>query len=326
MRQSSKITIAAIIGAASVFSVATSTLAQNSGDTAQIGVILSGTPKTHGWILTTLRKGLKDRGHMEKKTFVLEPRYGMGKRGNAPKLAAELVNAKVDLIVVSGTTNARAALKATQKIPVVVATAGDLARSGVLKKGANVTGMSAASSHANPERLRLLKDALPTLSSVAIIYSGRGSSKLQFEELKSAGKALGLKVVGYKLRKLDQMEPTVKKISSARTGAMVVLVSRMISSHRKKIAAIANELKIPTLCWAASAARAGCLMSYGANRKAMVHSAAGMVDKILKGTKITSIPMQTASKFDFVVNLKTAKLLNVKVPKSVLARASQVVK
>ncbi|MDX1485716.1 MAG: ABC transporter substrate-binding protein [Alphaproteobacteria bacterium] len=307
-------------------------LAKDTTRISRVGVIMTGTPKDHGNLLPMLRKGLQALGYVEGRNFLLEPRYDMRDRSRLQKLAEELLQLKVKVIVVTGAGAARAARRASPTTPIVVAVAGDLVGSGLVgslsKPGGNITGNTSFSGQLTPKQMQLLKEAIPGLRRVGALYSSRRQSShmaKSFGEMKAAAPSLGLVVQGFGVREKSDLEGAFAAMAEARTGALIVIVSRLTSVHRKEIIRLAANSKIPMMCFRPSMARQGCFMSYGADRSALYRHAATFVHKILQGAKPGDLPIQQATKFNFTINLKRAKALGITVPQSLLLRADEVI-
>jgi putative ABC transport system substrate-binding protein len=307
-------------------------LAQDKTRISGVGVIMTGTPKVHGRVMRELRQGLRALGYREGKSILLEPRYAMNNRARLPKLAKELVDLNVDVIVVTGARAARETRKMSATIPIVVATAGDLVGSGIVKSlakpGGNTTGNTGFSGQLATKQLELLKEAIPSLKRVAVLYSKistGGRLVTSLKRMRAAAPLLGLKVHDFGVDSQSQFEDTFSSMAKDRVGAVLLLVSRITSVHRKRLIELANTQKIPTMCWRPSMAHNGCFMSYGADRNVMYRHAATFVHKILQGAKPGELPIERPSKFGLSINLKTAKALGITVPNSVLLRADEVI-
>ncbi len=325
-----KITILAILFAALAFTQPA--YAQQAGKVPRVGLIMTGMPKDHGNLLKFLRQGLKELGYVEGRNFILEPRYDMRDRRRLQKLAEELLELKVKVIVVTGAGAARATQRASPTVPIVVAVAGDLVGSGLVaslsRPGGNITGNTSYSGQLTPKQMQLLKEAIPNLKRVGDLYSKRQQSKSMvksFNRMKAAGPVLGMEVQGFGVRSKKDLQGAFAAMGKARTDALIVIVSRLTSVHRKKIIQLAAKSKIPMMCFRPSMARQGCFMSYGADRSALYRHAATFVHRILQGAKPSDLPIQQATKFNFAINLKTAKTLGITLPASILMRANEVI-
>lgn len=307
-------------------------LAQNTDKIPRIGIIMTGTPKDHGSLVKMLRQGLKALGYVEGRSFVLEPRYDMRDRSRLQKLAEELLQLKVTVMVVTGAAAARAARRASPTIPIVVAAAGDLVAAGVVaslaKPGGNTTGNTAYSGQLGGKQLEFLKEAIPSVKRVGVLYSNITPSRHMaafLNQTKEAGAVLEVKVHHFGVRNKDELENAFAAMGKARVDAVILVVSRITSVHRKELIKLAAKQKLPAMCWRPSMARNGCFMSYGADRDAMYRRAATFVHKILQGAKPGDLPIEQPSKFGLSINLTTAKALGISVPRSLLLRADEVI-
>ena len=321
-----KITILAIAFAIVAFTQPAYT--QQAGKVYRIGVIRSGTPKTHPLLVKWLRQGLRELGYVEGRNIIFEIRFAMRKRDRLLILAKELVGMKVDVIVVTGVRAAKDTQKATSSIPIVVATASDLVGSGVIaslaRPGGNITGNTAYSEALGGKQLQFLKETIPQLGRVAILY-GSKKSVTWFKQVKVDGRAAGVEIQEILVRDEGDFDSAFAAMAKARAGALILVVSRLTSGYRRDLIKLATKWKLPTMCWRPSMARAGCLMSYGADRNAMYRRVAVFVDKILKGAKPADLPVQRPTKFNLVINLKTAKALGITIPRTILLRADKVI-
>jgi ABC-type uncharacterized transport system substrate-binding protein len=279
------------------------------------------------------RQGLRDLGYVEGRNLVIEYRYAEGKVEQLPALAAELVALKVDVIVASGTLAALAAKQATSTLPIVFSPAGDPVGSGLVtslaRPGGNVTGLSAFAPELVGKRLELLKQAVPGVSRVAVLWQpGAFGERAEMDTLKRAEVAardLGVPLQFVEARGPADFDRAFSDMTRARAGALTVLASNMFNSERRRLVDLAAKNRLPALYSARELVDAGGLMSYGANLADLNRRAATYVDKILKGTKPADLPVEQPTKFELVINLKTAKALGLTIPQSVLARADEVI-
>jgi putative ABC transport system substrate-binding protein len=304
-------------------------VAQQMGKVPVIGFLLGSSERVHGAYVDRLRQSLKEAGYVDGRNIVLESRFAKGKPKLARKQAAELVQRPVDVIVTVGRPPTRSAAQATKSIPIVVAFASDLAESGFVKNMArpegNVTGMTALTSELAAKRLQLLTEAVPGITRVALLLSPTKSSISAATHTKVAAKSLGLTVLEMRVRGPDDFADAFAKMAKQRVEGVIMVAGRVISLHRRQLTKLAIKHKLPTICWRLGVVRAGCLMSYGADRNAMVNRAAGYVVKILRGAKPASLPVQRPNKIQIALNLKTAGALGLSIPPSILLRATEVI-
>ena len=307
--------------------------AQQAGKIFRIGFLDPSTASGSAVLLEAFRQELSKLGWIEGKNITIEYRFAEQKPERLPELAADLVRLKVDLIVVSGTPAALAAKKATTTIPIVMTNAGDPVGAGLVaslaRPGGNVTGFSSLASELNTKRLEILKDAVPKLARVGLLRPPGGSiaTDLQLKELRPAALALKLK--------LEEIEtqPDAKGLESAfqtakqkQVGAIMTTATRPFFAERKRIVELAGKYRLPAIYFQKEFVDEGGLMSYGADYDDLYRRAAVYVDKILKGAKPADLPVQQATKFEFVINLKAAKQIGLTIPPDVLARANKVIK
>ena len=277
-------------------------------------------------------KALKRLGYMDGKNVTIEYRYAEGKAERWPELISDLVNIKVDIIVTAGTGAARAAKKATSTIPIVVGTAGDLVRTGIVaslaKPGGNVTGITEISPDSAGKRLELLKEIVPSASRVAVIWHSQGESSddEELKEIDSAARQFGVKVLSSGIRDARELQAAYTDIAANKAHAAVILRNSVSMSNRKTLAQLAMKIGLPSMCEGHDFVHDGCLVSYGPDLLHNWWRAAALVDKIFKGAKPADLPVEQPTKFEVVINLKTAKHIGVAIPQNVLARADKVIK
>ena len=321
--------IMALTLCAMLLALCSSVDAQQTGKVFRIGFLDVSTASGSAGLLETFRQEMTKLGWMEGKNIAIEYRFGEQKRERLPELAAELVRLKVDLIVVAGTGPALAAKSATTTIPIVITVAGDPVGAGLVaslaRPGGNVTGLSSLLTELNTKRLEILKDAIPKLARVGIPRAAGGSDRLK--ELRSAAVALKLKL------EVIDAQPDAKGLESAfqtakqkQVNAIMTMSSRPFFAERKRIVELAGKHRLPAIYPQKEFAEAGGLMSYGSDNTDQYRRAAVYVDKILKGAKPADLPVQQATKFEFVINLKAAKQIGLTIPPDVLARANRVIR
>jgi len=305
-------------------------LAQQPAKVRRVGLLSSYLPTdTVAWH-EAFRQGLRDLGWVEGKNISIEIRYSEGCSDRLPALAAELVGLKVDIIVASANTDARAAKRATETIPIVMASAGDPVAGGFVatlaRPGGNVTGLSQIAPEMAGKRLELLKEIIPKLSRVAVLWNPQGTtSPLSWKETQLPARQLGIQLHSLEVRSLGDFDKAFAGAAAARAGALVVLPDPLFVTNLKRIADFAVKNHLSSIFHLGEFADAGGLMTYGPNRSDSFRRAATYVDKILKGAKPGDLPVEQPTKFELVINMKTAKSLGIKIPNSILVRAERVI-
>ena len=304
--------------------------ARQAGKVARIGVLWQGSSTSGPHIREAFRQGLRDLGYVEGQNVVIEYRYAEGKAERLPDLAAELLRLKVDVIVAGGTLAPLAAKHATGTIPIVMSAAGDPVGTGLVpslaKPGGNVTGLSNFSADLTAKRLQLLKEILPGVSRVAVLWNAANPiAALLMRETEAAARALGLQVQSLEVRGPDEFENALPAAVSGGAGALFVVDDPLVFIARLRIADFAARNRLPMTAIYREFAEAGGLMTFGANLADLNRRAAIYVDKILKGAKPADLPVEQPTKFDLVINLKTAKALGLTIPQSLLVRADEVI-
>src|SRR5262249_2268554 len=288
--------------------------AQQPTKVARIGFLDSSTASGMAVLVDAFRNELRNLGWVEGKNLIIEYRFGENK-GNAPlpELAAELVRLKVDLIVVSGTGPTLAAKSATTTIPIVMTRVGDPVGEGLIgslaRPGGNVTGLSTLATELNTKRLEILKDAIPKLARVGLLRQPGGfiSTDLQLKKLSSGAAVLKLEVAEIETQPDPKgLENAFQTAKQKRVNAVMTLTSPFFFGERKRIVNLADKHRLPAIYFQKEFVEEGGLMSYGADYVDLYKRAAVYVDKILKGAKPADLPVQQATKFEFVINLKAA--------------------
>lgn len=306
--------------------------AQQTKKLPRIGYLspLSASSSTAG--VEAFRQGLRESGYIEGKNILIEYRWSEGgKLDRLPELATELVGLGVDVIVTSGTPPVLAAKQATNTIPIVAANADNLVELGVVaslaRPGGNVTGSTRVDADFSAKRLELLKETLPKLSRLAVLSHGAlGGDQEELKEIQAAAGPLRVQIHSVTAQEPGQFSGAYAEIIKRRADALVFFTSAFTSFHRSQLVELAIKNRLPTMCGGANWTDVGCFMSYGPNVIELYRRAAVFVDKILKGTKPADIPIEQPTKFEFIVNLKTAKQIGVTIPPNVLARADRVIK
>ena len=274
-----------------------------------------------------LRQALQTLGYVEGQSIRFEARWAQGRLDRLPGLVAELVRLRVDVIVTGGGEAARAAKQATATVPIVMATGGDPVKLGVVESlgrpGGNVTGVSSLSSQLIAKRVELLRDLLPKVSRVAILWDETPNSRRSVQEIEAAARTLGLRVHLVSVRDPNEFARAFSAVAAE--GALIVVGSPFMFSERKRIADLALKHRLPTAVGGRDYAEAGGLFSYAVNYPDLFRRAAAYVDKILRGAKPADLPVEQPTAFELVINLKTAKALGLAIPPLLLQRADQVI-
>jgi putative ABC transport system substrate-binding protein len=281
--------------------------------------------------VAAFRKSLRDLGQVEGQTITIEIRWLEGKSERLPSLAAELVRLNVDVIVTQGEVMTRPVKEATSTIPIVMATSGDPVGAGLIaslaRPGGNVTGLSSISPDISGKRLQLLKEAIPKVSRVAVLYNPSVvAALLELNEAKLAAPRLGMSVQPLDVRNSSDLDAAFDLITKERAEALFVQGDPFTMTNRKRILGLAAKRRLPVISVFGDFADSGGLMSYGPNRLDMFRRTAVFVDKILKGAKPADLPVEQPTKFEFVINLKTAKQIGLTIPPNVLVRADRVIR
>jgi len=300
----------------------------------RIGYLSSRDPTNESTRLAAIREALRELGYIEEQNIAIEYRYTEGRRDRAPELAAELVRLKVDIIVVTaGDTWIRAAKNATKTIPIVMMGQGlDPVEAGLVKSlarpGGNVTGVTNLIGELGGKRLELLKEAVPKLSRVAVLYDPATQASVfdVKEVLPVAARALLLTLQPWEVRDADGFEKVFAALNKQRPEALYVTPGPLTIFNRNRIADFALKSRLPSMYVRKEFVDAGGLMSYGADLADSNRRVAYYVDRILKGAKPADLPVEQPTKFEFVINLKTAKQIGLTIPPEVLARANRLIK
>jgi putative ABC transport system substrate-binding protein len=315
---------------AMLFALCFSAQAQQPGKIFRIGFLDPSTASGSAVLLEAFRQELSKLGSIEGKNIAIEYRFAEQKLARLPELAAELVRLKVDLIVTAGASPALAAKKATTTIPIVMATIGDPVGAGLVaslaRPGANVTGFSALSVDLGTKRLEILRDAVPKLVRVGLLWPGTGQQS-QIKELRAAAPALRIKLEEIETQAdAKALETAFRSAKQKQVSAIMTTQNRTFFAERKPIVELAVKHRLPAIYFQKEFVDEGGLMSYGVDVEDLYRRAAVYVDKILKGAKPADLPVQQATKFEFIINLKAAKQIGLTIPPNVLVRADRVIR
>ncbi len=303
--------------------------AQQSKKVPRIGFLGASSASFHSARIETFRQGLRELGYVEGKTIAIEYRFADGKSDWLPELAAELVSLKVDIIVT--TPNASAAKNATKTIPIVFAAIADPVAQGIVdslaRPGGNLTGLTVLAPELGGKRLELLKETSPKITRVAFLFNPSGeSSSILLKEMETAAHGLGLHIQYLEVRSLNDFDGAFA--AAVREGAhgLITAPQPVINTNRARILQFVAKNRLPAIYTNPETVEAGGLMSYAPDFSEQFRRAATYVDKILKGAKPAELPVEQPTKFEFVINLKTAKQIGLTIPPDVLARASKLIR
>jgi putative ABC transport system substrate-binding protein len=296
----------------------------------RVGVLLTGSESGYSTYVGALRQGLREHGYVEGQNIVIEYRYGDGNFDRLPELAAELVGLDVDLIVTSGVPPTRAAQNATRTIPIVMTVVGDPIALGFIaslaRPGGQITGLTQLSTELNAKRLALLKEAFPKVSRMAVLFDTAASVQGVPKPLRDTARALGVNLVPLELRGPDpDLESAFRTATRERVGALLVVAGPVQELHKKRVVDLAAKNRLPAMYAQREYVDVGGLMSYAVSLPDLFRRAATYVDKLLKGAKPADLPVEQPTKFELVINLRSAKALGLTLPPSLLLRADQVI-
>jgi putative ABC transport system substrate-binding protein len=313
-----------------------SSTAQSSGKVARIGWLLLPAPPAPGtWIpspIEAFRQEMRQRGYAEGENLILEFRFAEGREERLAALAADLVRARVDVIVASGTQAIQAARHATDTIPIVMAVSGDPVGTGLIaslaRPGGNITGLAHLSSELSGKRLELLREVVPQASRVALLWNPADPPRvIEFRETQMAAQALGIQPHSLEVHgPHPNIEGAFEAATSARAEAVLVLGDSVLNSYRTQIVALAAKSQLPAMYSFRLFADTGGLMAYAPNLTVLYRRAAHYVDKILQGAKPADLPVEQPTKFELVLNLKTAQALGLTFPPHLLVFADEMIR
>jgi putative tryptophan/tyrosine transport system substrate-binding protein len=303
--------------------------AQQPAKLPTIGFLVAGAPSSYGQWVAAFVQRLRELGWIEGQTVAIEVRWAEGRTERYVEIASEFVRLKVDVIVTSATPPSVAIKQATAVIPIVFAAMGDPVGAGVVESlarpGGNATGLSLQVTDATGKRIELLREVVPGLRHLVIMAnSDNHSALLDMREAQAATSVLGLEAVTSEIRLPQDIAPAFDALNG-RVEAIYVCNDPLLATNRVRIISVALGMRLPTMFNAREYVEAGGLMSYGANFSDLFRRAADLVDKILKGARPADLPVEQPTKFELVINLKTAKALGLTIPPSLLARADEVI-
>jgi putative ABC transport system substrate-binding protein len=320
--------IAVLGGAAAIWPLAAHT--QQLGKTPRIGVLFPGTPATYSTRARAFMEGLRDHGYVEGRTIEIEWRWWQDKAERLPELAAELVGLNLNAVVTAGTPAAKALKGATRTIPIVMAVIGDPVAAGIVDglahPGGNATGLTILATDLSGKRLQLLKEVIPGISSIAVMLNDANPQALiELNETQIAARNLDLRLQSVPISAATSLDNAFEKMISERVQAFILLTDSLLYGHRDRLVGLAAANRLPAMYFFREFVQDGGLMSYAPNETALFRRAASYVDKILKGTNPRDLPIEQPTKFELVINLKTANALGLDIPATVLARADEVI-
>ena len=314
-----------------LFALCVSAHAQQPTKIPRIGLLFTATPSAAAARIEAFRQGFRELGYVEGKNILIEQRYAEGQLNHMNELAAELVRLKVDVIVTIGPAATRPAKEATTAIPIVMGVDDDPVGNGFVaslaRPGGNITGLASLAPEIGGKQLELLKEIVPRLSRVAVLGTSTQPGNAQsLREAEVAAGALAVKLQYLDVLSPKDIEPVFRTASNGRAEAVLVLRASIFFSHRKQIVDLAAKRQLPAMYYTTEYVEEGGLMTYGVSITDLFRRAATYVDKILKGAKPAELPIEQPTKFELVVNLKTAKRIGLTIPPNVLARADKVIK
>jgi putative ABC transport system substrate-binding protein len=318
---------------AMLFALCTTAEAQQRATVPKIGVLSSaGTAATPGSQIEAFRQGLRQLGYIEGNNILVEYRYAQGEQDRMPSLVTELVQLRVDVLVVTALTAIRAAKHATKTIPIVMVILSDPVATGIVdslaRPGGNITGFTRLTRELSGKRLELFKEAVPQLSRAAVLWDADSpGSAASFKDYEAAAHSLRIPIQSLKMTGSNpDFELPSRQTGKSSSNGLLSINNALLRRHAKHIADVAMKNRLPSMHEGSDYTTAGGLMSYSANETEAYTRAALYVDKILKGAKPAELPVEQPTKFEFVINLKTAKQIGLTIPPNVLARADKVIK
>jgi putative ABC transport system substrate-binding protein len=305
--------------------------AQQTKNVPRIGFLGGSSASAYSGFIDAFRKSLRDLGYVEGQNIAIEYRYADGKRDRLSDLSADLIRLKVDVILVSGSLAIGALKNATKTIPIVMTTVEDPVAQGFVdslaRPGGNITGLTNLAPELSGKRLELVKETLPKIDRVAVLWDPAGPGPaVAFKETQAVALPMGLQLQSLEIRSPNDFEGAFKAAIAERSGAVIVLQSFLTNAHRRRIVDLALTHRLPGMYTQMEYVEVGGLMSYAPSYTDIYRRAATYVDKILKGTKPADLPVEQPIKFEFVINLKTAKQIGLTIPPNVLARADRVIR
>ncbi len=306
------------------------TEAQQRAHLPRVGYLGTSSASLEPELVKAFREGLRDLGYVEGQNILIEYRWAEGNYQRFPDLVADLVNLKVDLILTAGTPGALAAKRATQTIPIVMAVTGDAVGTGLVsslaRPGGNLTGLTTMVPDLEGKRLEILREVVPKLTTlVVLLNTANPLTAIQWEQTKISAKTLGIQLQPVELRRPEEFNDAFAKVARQRPDGITMVADRFLLAHRMQIVDFVAKTRLPAIYPYRDFVVAGGLMSYSPSYEDLFRRSATYVDKILKGAKPSDLPIEQPTKFELLVNMKTAKTLGVPIPPSLLLRADHVV-
>jgi ABC-type uncharacterized transport system substrate-binding protein len=297
----------------------------------KVGWMSVGTPTAPALNFDVFRKAMQDLGYVEGKNVVFEPRYTSGKNEVLPDLIADLERVGVDVIVAGPFAALRVAKQVTSRTPIVMTPSADPVVAGIVQSltrpGGNVTGITEMAPELTPKRLEMLKEIVPTLTRLAILWQPGSLSEEAFQRMlkdtQARGRSLGIQIQVVEAREVTDFDPAFAAMVKERAEALIVMINPMYNVQRRHIIERAEKHRLPAIYEWKEFVQSGGLLSYGADVQDIYRRSAGFVDKILKGAKPADLPVEGPTRFDIAVNLKTAKVLGLTIPQSILSQSAQ---
>jgi putative ABC transport system substrate-binding protein len=319
-----------VVGTLSLLAATLAAEAQPAAKLPRVGYLSPWSAATDPFRVDAFRDALREQGYVDGTNVVVVPRFADEDYQRLPVLAADLVKMNVEVIVALTTPVARVAQRATPTIPIVFTYVSDAVRTGLVaslaRPGGNLTGYSDITADLVQKRLGLLKEVLPRVTRVGVLKNpGNPGIEIVWSELESAARQLGLELYGRDVQKGDDLEGAFSVFAKARVGCVILVADSVFAGHRQAIARLATNRRLPLMGWTRAWSEAGAVLSYGANTTDVQRRVASYVARILKGAKPADLPVEEATRFTLVINLKTAKALGLTIPPSVLARADEVI-
>jgi putative ABC transport system substrate-binding protein len=316
-----------LAGSAALLAAPLAAEAQQPGKVYRIGMLLAGDRPVQ---VEGLRQGLRERGYVEGQNVVIEVRHAGGRFERLPAIAAELMGLKVDVIVATGSEGVQAAKDAAPNVPIVMTYVGDPVNRGFVaslaQPGGNVTGVANLGDELDIKRLELLKEVVPRIARIAVLWNPpQPAHATQLKNLEGAARTLGVQLQPVPVRTSEDLEGAFSAILRERAGAVTMLGSLLHSQNLTRIAELARKANVPTISYNLLFPEVGGFIAYAAAERDIFGRAATYVDRILQGAKPGDLPIEQPTKFELILNLKTAKSLGVTIPRSVLLRADQVI-